>query len=309
MGEKKYMVRIIRAGKVFEIIRFPVSGAVKPRMPKSKGSLPRKQDANERQALKRLARLINANFRPGDLLLTLSIDKENYWKIAADDINGEREKAAHLGKLFISRVKRQLTKTAGVDPKYILVASDMDGDTGEIVRGHIHLLITAVGFTFEDGELMIGEKNVQTEIWKNGKVDIRPLWHQDDYTPIAEYLLKQVRRIPDKSKYSPSRNLAQPELVEEYIEYGEGEVKAPRNGRVLQRAEYIPGQTQYLRYFVKSAKGPKPVKRRIKRQNVQKNSKNGQNISKTAQKRQKMSKAKSIKRKITKTAARAGGKK
>jgi len=302
MGGQKYMVRIIKAGKVYEIIKFPVNGNIKPRLPKTKGSLPRKQDANERAALKRLARLINANFLPGDLLITLTIDEDNKYRIEPDGENGEREKTAHIGKLFLDKLKRQLAKN-GVEPKYITVVSDMDGDTGEIVRGHIHLLITAMGFRYENGRLFVGEKDVG-KIWGMGSVDVRPLWHQDDFTPIADYLLKQVkgRCGRDKASYSPSRNLAQPELIEERIEYGGGEIKAPRNGKILQRGEYIPGQPQYLRYFVKSAKGPKPVKAVRKRQKRRENGRNGEKTAKSDRNGK-------IKYNQAKNGAKAGGRK
>ena len=65
------MVRVIRSGKVEEKICFPVAGNTKPRAPKSKGTLARKQDQNERDGIKRTARIINSNYEAGDLMISL----------------------------------------------------------------------------------------------------------------------------------------------------------------------------------------------------------------------------------------------
>ncbi|MFX7845333.1 hypothetical protein ABTK14_24050, partial [Acinetobacter baumannii] len=67
----------IISGNVVEIRRCMLSSrqalAVgKKRAPRTAGTSSKKKiDANEREAVKRLARIINCNFRPGDLWLTL----------------------------------------------------------------------------------------------------------------------------------------------------------------------------------------------------------------------------------------------
>ena len=51
-----------------------------------------------------------------------------------------RAAADHELQLVIRRVKRELDK-AGVSLRYVAVTSDMDGDTGETVRVHHHLVV------------------------------------------------------------------------------------------------------------------------------------------------------------------------
>ena len=73
---ERYMIRTIISGAVVEKSKFLVAANVKPRRSRKKGSTPlRKQDQNDRDAVKRLARVINCNFRHGDLWVTLKYDQ------------------------------------------------------------------------------------------------------------------------------------------------------------------------------------------------------------------------------------------
>lgn len=261
MGGRPYMVRVIQSGNVIEKTCFPVAPQVKPRNARQKGNtLQRKQDANERSATKRLARLLNCNFRPGDLLLSPSYCEQAmqnlYEGLRPDDLDGLRKKAEHEAELFLRRLKRELGKQA-VALRYIAVTSDMDGDTGEAVRVHHHIVLPAEGIRMEEGELYVGSKKL-SGIWGRGYVNYRPLSHQDDYTPLAEYLMRQVRRTPDAKKYKPSRNLKKPKLLSERIVYTSRELRVPKGAKLLYRGAYLPGEAQYMRY-VAPEKGKTPA--------------------------------------------------
>lgn len=245
------MVRTIRSGNVIEKTCFPVAPNIRPRSARQKGNtLQRKQDANERSATKRLARLLNCNFKPGDLLLSPSYNEKAMEKLCGgidrEDMDGLRKKAEHEIELFLRRLKRELGKQ-GIELKYIAVTSDMDGDTGEAVRIHHHLVIPAEGIRMEEGILYVGSKPISS-IWGKGHIDYRPLSHQDDYTPLAEYLMRQVRRMTDAKKYKPSRNLKKPKLVSERIIYIAKELRIPKGAKLLYRSAYMPGEAQYIRY-------------------------------------------------------------
>lgn len=251
MGAQVYMVRVIRSGRVLEKVCFPVAQQTKPRKGRVRGrTLARKQDANERSCNKRFARLINCNFDAGDLLLSPDYSDDGMQRVMdsvdQSDMDAVRKAAEHDLELFLRRLKRELGKQ-GVELKYLAVTSDMDGDSGEIVRAHHHVIIKAEGVRMEHGILYIGKKRLQ-DIWGKGSVDYRPLRHQDDYTSLAEYLMRQVRRLPDARKYKGSRNLKKPELVSEEIVYTSRELKVPRGCKLLHRAEYLPGEAQYIRY-------------------------------------------------------------
>lgn len=255
-GEGYWVVRTYEAGSVGEKTKFWIQGSRKSSR-KEKLSI-KKQEQNEYAAVKRLARLINANFSKGDLLLGLDysaagMDRLTQWvqdqKIDCEDegaaLDAIRSAAVKQVELVIRRVKRELGKQ-DLDLRYISVTSDMDGDTGEFVRVHHHLLVPAFA---RDAFVMK---------WKElGGVDWSELSDQEDYTPIAEYLLRQVRRIPDKNKYKTSRNLIRPVPKDRVVASG-AELRVPQGGKLLHRNEYKPGRPQYIRYVLpEGRRGPR----------------------------------------------------
>lgn len=241
-----YMERKIVSGEVVERIKFRVGSNTKPRKGRVRGNTPaRKQDANERDCVKRAARVLNCNYGHGDLLLSCNFDEESYAKIAGTE-DEVREKAEHEADNFLLRMKRALKKQ-GIEPKTFTVVSDMDGDTGELVRDHIHIVITGKGFTMRDKVLYLGEKPLD-KIWGRGHVDWEPLRKQADYTDLAAYLLRQVRRLPDARKYKASRNMAKPRVTEKLV-YKASRIREPAGAQVMAQSEYIPGAPQYIRYI------------------------------------------------------------
>ena len=92
-------------------------------------------------------------------------------------------------------------------------------------------------------------------LWGKGGAYIRTLHDQPDLTPVAAYLMRQVRRIPDKSKYKAARGMKKPVIVDEEIVSGTRELRAPKGARVLYKAAYEPGRPQYIRYVRKDRKG------------------------------------------------------
>ena len=82
-------------------------------------------------------------------------------------------------------------------------------------------------------------------------MDIRQLRTQKDYTPIAVYLLRQVRRQPDAKKYAVSRGMLLPVITEREV-LGNPEIRVPAGASVLERAEYNEETVvQYVRYVPK----------------------------------------------------------
>lgn len=253
MGRQMYMIRKIRSGNIIEETCFPVNPNVKPRAVRRKGataSLPRKQDANERAAVKRLNRLLHCNFTAGDLLIGPDYDEASMRRLMEgldpEDTEGLRKRAEHDLRLFLRRLSRALERE-GVELRYIAFTSDMDGDTGELVRAHHHVILGAEGITMRDRALYVGERKLE-DIWGRGHVDYEPLRHQDDYSRLAAYLMRQVRRVPDGRKYSASRNLRHPVLVSERIVYRVRELPVPKGAKLLHRDQYTPGEVQYIRY-------------------------------------------------------------
>ena len=200
-------------------------------------------EANLRAAVKHLARVLNCNFRSGDMHLTLKYDDTH---LPADWKAQEQDAAA-----FIRRLKKALQLQGVTEVRWVSLCSDKDGDTGEQVRPHIHLVVTGRGISWTDGAWRIGEKSL-TDIWGNGSVYGEPLRDQADYTALAIYLLRQAGNQIDRKKYHVARNMAKP-IIEESIARTGRELTAPRNSRVVERAYDAATGTNYVRYTLPAA--------------------------------------------------------
>ena len=151
-----------------------------------------------------------------------------------------REAADKQMSLWLRRVKRKFCAD-GRKLKALMVTSDIDHETGELVRVHHHVVLAAEGISWD---LLRRE-------WKNGSVDIRQLRAQADYTPVATYLMRQVRRQPDRKKYRVTQGMEMP-VTEERVVLSHAEIKAPAGATVLERSEFsYDCLGQYIRYVPK----------------------------------------------------------
>ena len=201
----------------------------------------KKQTENDKLAIRKLARVLNCNFEKKDLLLTLT-----YSEAALKEIFGSergkweseeqmlqiRKKAEHQFKLWIRRVMRKSEQKI----KYVYVTSDMDAETGELVRLHHHAVLKE-GCSWD---------LLQKE-WKHGDVDIRQIRDQDDFTPIAVYLLRQVRRVPEAQKYKTSKDMEKP-VVEERLVATTAPIRVQPGNKILEVQYSQESIGQYVRY-------------------------------------------------------------
>lgn len=250
MSEKGYwVIRTWEAGQVGEKIKYWVQGERPGKNVRRMQSELKKQEQNGKEAVRRLARLLNENYKKGDLLVGLDYGEAGIEKLqerARKMTGGKREQepeawmdaiwAAAEAEVvnFIRRLKRAC-KTEEI--RYIAVTSDMDGETGLPVRIHHHIVLSA------------GAEEACKRKWTMGGVDIKQLSGQPDYTPLAQYLLQQVRRVPDAKKYKPSKNLRRPK-PKDRIALNGGELRLPKNAAMLYRGTTIPGRPQYIRYIL-----------------------------------------------------------
>lgn len=267
MKEGYYVIRTYEAGQVGEKTKFFVPGKrpEKGGLSRKQKNAIRKQEQNEYSSQKALARILNANFSAGDLFLGLDYSDKGLERViawgrknglpvdSADEAERQNaiwESAAHELDIALRRVTRRLKKQ-GVELKAVYCTSDMDGDTGEIVRVHHHLVVNT------------GVKEAFLAAWEEygmGSVSWTALWdNQIDRTPIAEYIIRQVRRIPDAKKYRSTRNLTRP-APKNRIVYTDKELQVPKGGQLLYRQEYQSSPTQsredlnrkpqYIRYIL-----------------------------------------------------------
>ena len=154
--EGRWMIIRRRSGQVVEESTVYVSAQVKPRRNRRKGATTaQKQDENEWDCVKRLARVLNCNYQYGDLLLTAKIDGAGMERLEAwaraHQAEGQTWEdamyaAERAGDLDLQSIRRALAAEGVRDFRYVVVASDMDGETGEAVRPHIHLVVPRVSF-------------------------------------------------------------------------------------------------------------------------------------------------------------------
>lgn len=255
MAQGYWVVRTVISGPVGEKIKFFVPGVKPPKSQRRLKAEIRKQQQNEANAVRRAARLVNANFTHRDFLTGENYSAESLQRLAEglDPASESYEeelfhRAVHDRKLWIRRVVRKCKKE-GVPFRYIAITSDMDGKTGEYRNPHHHVIINE-----EAMEIALGE-------WKKGSTYRAHVWSSLDKTPLAQYLLQQVRRLPDEKKYSSSRNLVRPQ-PKDRIARSDAEVTPPRGTRLVNRSEYIPGRPQYIRYLTAEALGTVPQKRK-----------------------------------------------
>ena len=67
----KWMIKEYKSGEVVEWSKFWAPAQTKPRGKKAAASTARKRDENDRNAIRCLTRIINCNYKHGDMLLTL----------------------------------------------------------------------------------------------------------------------------------------------------------------------------------------------------------------------------------------------
>lgn len=262
MAKEGYWVtRTYRAGAVWEKSKHFVPGT-RPtgKDRRAQRAAIRKQEQNEYSAQKALARLINANFTARDYLLGLDYSADGMLSLDRwltdkgldiSELSEEQERdamwaaAEHALDLCLRRVKYRLKKQ-DLELKAVYITSDMDGSDGSQVRIHHHLVI--------NGEA----REAFVQAWQElGGVNWTRLYdHQEDRTPIAEYMIRQVRRIPDAKKFRSTRNLVRPK-PEDRIAQSDAEIRVPKGGKLLFRAAYGKGQPQYIRYVMPKS-DPKP---------------------------------------------------
>ena len=176
---------------------------------------------NLQRARKKLARLINANFKEGDLFITLTHRNA----VSADD--GKRELAK-----FFRRVREYRKRHSLPELKYIGVS-----ETGKRGREHHHIVMS--------------EHDVShiSKLWKLGRVITSRLEPGGDYTGLANYITKETDGGRRK-RWCSSRNLDKPTVIVKEIKKVTKSFEPPKGYVVVHQNVYyseITGSMRYLR--------------------------------------------------------------
>lgn len=237
------MITKITSGSVVERRKTYVGRRPSRRGARIKGaSSEKKQETNRQQAILTLARTLNCNYSHGDGYLTLSFTDD-----ALAACGGTLEGAKKAARKFLDRVAYRMKKHGKV-LKWVMVPSERDGETGVLVRVHVHVVISGHGLRLEDGVFWLyGEK--LEDVWGNGTVDVQILRRQKDYYPLARYLILQARGVADEKKYSVSRNMVKPK-VEHLYTWSPAPLRVPAGASALPGTRYDPeAGVNFVRYI------------------------------------------------------------
>ena len=237
------MRRKIKSGKVTEVSQFWL-GPRRQRTRRRKGSSTlEKRDRNMQQTARCLARTINCNFEKRDWFLTLTFSDAH--------LPESPREALGVVRLFVRRLKRWLAK-AGTAIRCVWILSDKT-KTGDPERLHVHMILGGEGVEevkkADHTEVCIAGRSLK-DIWGQGIVHAEHLRDQDDYSPLAAYMVVQAAAGADVKKYHVSQGLDQPVVVSEEVIDRPRELRAPAGAVVQEVTEYdIETGTQYLRYI------------------------------------------------------------
>lgn len=196
----------------------------------------RKILANEREAVKNLARIINCNFKQGDMWITLTYPED---RLPASRAEAEADK-----ERFLRECRRAYRKATGKGLRYVIAIADRDGQTGEETRRiHLHFVMDALAY------------EVIASLWPAEDLTYRRLDGRGDYTGIARYMVKNAGPANGKKRWSSSKGLMKP-IYTEPVPVTEKEkrqrIRVPGNVSFKGREEYTDDETgmrsEYVRY-------------------------------------------------------------
>ena len=186
-----YQTEIV-AGKTVEVYKSYTKGASKKKREQKKNKTQEQmQEANRRNAEKKLTRIFNANFVDGDLHIVLTYKKNE---------RPTKEEAKKILAKFWRKLKAEYKKHKK-ELKYIVVTEFKNKNI------HHHIIINN-----PDGLNVV---KMIKNLW-NGIPKITPLWSNGQYKELAEYLIKETdktfreKESGFKQRYSRSRNLVIP---------------------------------------------------------------------------------------------------
>ena len=220
-------IKRIWAGDVYEekIYLSPRERGIScERAAKENLSTEKMEEYNCLEAKRRCARMVNTNFKEGDLFLTLTFRERVDIKTAL-----------RLFRNFIDRLKRLRKRKGYAELKYLYVVERKNK------REHVHLLINKMDLTMKELK----------EVWGLGRVMVSILEPGGDYTGLAYYITKENYKEYGK-RWSGSRNLEKPKVKVTLVseEKKTKRLRVPKNYKVIEEVQYyseITGHTRYVR--------------------------------------------------------------
>lgn len=240
--------KIITAGGIVREAIYPAINSREPqraRAGKHRLSSEAQRHLNDKYAYQRLEMQLAANYRPGDLIVTLT-----YRDGREPQSRKEAEARVKYFRAKLSKARRRRRKTL-----VMFWATEHKHGDG---RWHHHCVINATGDDYR--ELLV--------LWGQGEIDVRALrvTRELNYETQARYMTKESRDDgrdkPGLRSYSYTRNARKPE-VETFRVDDDTTLQAPRGSLVFaessERTEL--GAYRYLKYYVSGGRAPRSRRR------------------------------------------------
>lgn len=225
----------------------PTSRRPRPRGKRRGKSAASQVERNLREAVKRLARVLNCNFQGGDLFLSLKYSDER--------LPATKEEAKREVRNFVRRIARAYRAATGKKLRWALVTADRSSKTGKPVRLHHHVVMDAVDWA------------LIAKHWPADQFSYRRLDGGGDYTAIARYMVMNAG-YAGKSKadfgptrtWSTSQGLEKPVYTAPEPVKGAGRFQVPKDARVVEREvredEESGFHAAYIRYVMAERTDP-----------------------------------------------------
>lgn len=194
-----YIKEVCVAGNTIEISKYYSVRYHSPttsREERTKKTSEAQKKVNQRKAAKELRRLMNANFKDGDLLVRLDFNKHP--EIDPEEMQKLTSKA-------IRKLRAEYSK-AGIEFKYIYVK-----EIGPRGGRHIHMMMTHCN------------SEIIRKCWGYGGIHIDPLISNGQYAKIADYFIKYADKTEKTAgeivgkRWYASRNLTKPKITKKII--------------------------------------------------------------------------------------------
>jgi len=185
-----YRVKTIQSGQVLECEIYPLWKEYdEVRAAREHTTREAQANLNERNARKRIARLIDTNFTPDDLHVTLTYGKSEL---------PDEDQARRDIRNFLRRVRAYRKKNNMPELKYVYVIEFSDGD-GRRTRVHHHVIMSGM------------DRKAVKALWPHGRARVDELEPEDGTLEgLARYITKQPNK---RKRWQASRNLEEPTIT------------------------------------------------------------------------------------------------
>ena len=226
-GDGMYREKKIYSGKILEVELYPVykSGREIPRRAKKeKLSTKEQKNLNDKNARKKLTRLINTNFGEGDIVI--------HPTYRDSEMPSTEQEARRDIVNYIRRIKTYRKRNDLPELKYIYVIECKVSKKTGVMRWHFHMIMSKM------------DRDTAEKMWKYGDFTNADRLQPNEYgcEAIARYMTKEPQ---GKKRWAQSKNLQEP-----YI-------PPPKDGRIGKQGVRKMA-TQYVEdkeYFEKRYKG------------------------------------------------------